>query len=51
MITVILILAAVGVVIGAIYLVISSGTKGGRHKQAPMTAVNAQESKNTRGQV
>jgi hypothetical protein len=44
MITVILIFAAIGVGIGLFFLIMSSGNKGGRHNQAPMSAVNAQES-------
>ena len=44
MITAILILMGIGVVIGLFILVMASGTKGGRHNQAPMSAVHTQES-------
>jgi len=48
MVTVILLVVGVLVVAGAVYLVMSSGTKGGRHAQSGHSVVMAQRQEKVR---
>jgi hypothetical protein len=48
MLTVILLVVGVLVVAGLVYLVMSSGTKGGRHAQSAQSVVNAQRQEGVR---
>jgi hypothetical protein len=49
MLVVIFIVMGVLVVCGAVYLVMSSGMKGGRHAQSPQSSVTAQRLNKGRG--